>query len=494
MDQILRAVLDRLVSWSVLTSLGVKDVLYDDATGTVALIGPALKLERNIMIPQFVRNYNYRLNTDFGAHFGIPVEVEKWEGSYRVKDTRPMWFHGETTGDHESGEHIADFLQGLSHALRDAIARIGGEDPGEETLTVTLITEPGYPYTPGKTTEVYSAKKRKTAKVGEPPWLMQVKDRDGKARWGVDFCKLMPVICPSRGTAIVGTFKPYRDLEFVVTHAGPLAFGGKLRDEEKRARLQRCPGLLFPSLASGIIPATNFGETVLVVRPDVILSTMKPYMQRGAYAVTTYNSDTWTETAGGFLEGIAIEAFEQLHGNANYMYTNHAYVLGPEIKATGFHDEPAKPITSTAKFANALTKRFKKWTRAMTPAKFKQLSESMTVERYAYCESKVNIVLGWGCVPLAVTPRQFAMDAENNLRAMGFTGDLITVDAPDDIAAVYAAGNMPLTGRLADAMKTVSGELATEWRQYQYAWMVRDAILEYAKSKGGDAFFPVTEA
>ena len=59
---------------------------------------------------------------------------------------------------------------------------------------------------------------------------------------------------------------------------------------------------------------------------------------------------------------------------------------------------------------------------------------------------------------------------------------------------MYAAGNMPLTGRLAEAIKTVQGQLATEWRQYQYAWMVRDAILEYAKQKGGDAFFPVTEA
>lgn len=488
--EILYRVADKLMQWSVTSRIGARDVQVDAASGIIAFVGPALKLELNVL-KQPIDNRDFSLNKSFGELFGLPVQVEYWPNSYRVRQTKPMWFHSD------DGEPLSQFLDELDGALRDGAIALTGEDPGEDTIRAALITEPGYPFTPGVTHELYSARTKKVRRVEPPPWGTKIKDRDDKERWAVDFCKLMPVICPSGGTAIIGEWRNHPELNYVVTHCTPLARGGKL-PEDRSARLHGCPGMLFPSLATGIIPSTNFGETCFVVRPDVILSALRPYRKRGSWDVVTYATDTWTEGAGELTREAAIEAFAQLHGHENWMYSDHAYVLGVTVKETGFMDEPVVPITGTSKLLATLKRHFARWTRDITPQKFERLSNAQTAERYGYLESKVNSVLGWGCLPLCLTPRQFAAKVEPQVRAMGFTGELITVDAPDDMVSAYVDadkrhGLAEFKHEIAEESDAMAGSLYDAWRMYHYAWLVRDAIHAYAHSQGRGVFFEVSE-
>lgn len=470
---VLYEVCNRLLKWDSLPH-GITDILVDPDTLTVAFWGEPLKLETGIM-KHPINNYDFHMNNSFGRLFGIPVEVERWPNSYKVRSTQPMWFHAD------KDEILPDFLQEMPGAIRDAVSALSGEPMSHEEpeVTVTVIPSPGYPYTPGKTKEIYSAKRKKIAPAIKPPWGVLTTDRDGEKTWAVDYCLLMPKICSDSRLAIVGQY-PQRDMKFMVTHCMGKADGGKLAPE-LREKLKNCEGMLFPSLAVGLIPSTNFGETVLVTRPDIPLLAMKPYKKRGSYVVATYNTDTWTETTGGFLNELAIHCFEQLHGHTNYAYGGgHLYILGPEIKETGFGDEEVKIITATKGLATALQKKYRTWTRDMSPKKFKDTSDLMTGMRYGYLETKVNGVLSWDCFPLAVCPAAIAEKVHAGLKEMGFSGQLITVETSQELVDSYSGKGRRLH----------PDEEA--YMQYQYAWQVRDAILAYAATKD-HAFFSVME-
>ncbi len=449
----------KLLSWDVLKSRGIRDIKVDENTNTVALVGPPLKIETNFIKPQFVHNRDYALNVSFAKHFDIPIKVEHWKNSWSVQGTSPMWFHGSD----ESGEHLEDFLSNLGNALRDAIRAIGGS-VGDEDIRVTLLSEPGYPFTPGVTKEVYSAREKKFIPVGMPPYATEIVNRDGDKVMGVDFCKLLPVVCGSEEKSIVGRLSD--GAEILVTHCTKMHGEGiKIRPDYAEI-VKRCPGMLFPSMATGLIPACNFGETVLAVSTDVILSSMAPYKKRGAYEVATYGSDVWTETAGAFVAEISELAWKQLHGDVNWYYTSHLYVMGPSIKESGFGGEDVKMITSTKSLRSNIARKFKKWSPDITKEKFQALSDLPSGERYAYLESKLNIILGWDCIPIAVCPEQLADSISKNLGAYGFKGKILAV---------------PLE---AEMILAIEGKLPAEksdFLMYKYAWICRDVILRYAK-------------
>lgn len=457
---------DDLLGWDVLRQLGFKDVVVDPDSQTVALTGPALKLELSIVKPQFIRNVDSQLNTSFAKHFEIPIEVEKWPNSYRVRQTKPMWFHGETS-DNSEGEGLEDFLNNLSDALRDVL-RFRGHEIGDEDIRVQLNPDPGYPYYHGTTEVNYSAKSGREHRVGPPVYAIEIR-HDGKDQVGVDFCKLLPIVCAG-GNALAGRIGGD---EFVVTHCTSAWKKVKI-DDLYAERVAGCPGMLFPSLATGLIPATNFGETVLVVRPDIVLAGMSPYRKKGAYPAVTFNTDIWTDTLGSFMKEGAIQAYRQLHTDTNWYYSNHLLVLGPEIKETGFGDQDVKPILSTKGLGSAIRKKFRAWKRDLTQGQFDELSERMSGERYGYLETKLHIILGWDCVPLAFAPSGVKSEVESNLIKFGFTGKVIGIDLPEDFEAAL----------LSDKGKK-------DMVEYQYAWLVRDEILKYAHDK--NAIFSVQE-
>jgi len=462
-------VADKLLTWGELKSLGIRDIMVDAATQTVALVGDPLKIELNMIIPGFVRNPGQRLNTSFGSHFGIPVEVEYWPRTYSVKNMRPWWFHG----DDESGDALEDFLTNMGYAIRDVLLH-RGEEVGEEDVRVTLLAAPGYPYTDGVTKNVYSAKLKKEFHAALPAYAIEVENSSHEEVLGVDFCKFLPVVCAEGKDAIVGRFSD--GMDFLVTHSSGMA-GEKIKATDRVSEvLKGCPGMLFPSLATGLVPATNFGETVLVVRPDVILPGMKPYKARGAFSVVTYNTDVWTETTPSFVGDIAAKAWQQLHGDCNWYYTRHLYTLGPDIKEEGFGGEEARMIKSTSSLASTMRKKFKKWRRDLNESQVTALGEQMSGERYGYLESKLNIILGWDCIPIAVCPQQWSERISSNLKSYGFKGKILAV---------------PLEADMLDAIGDEKYGAKTDWMKYRYSWIVRDVVVKYAEENG--LVFPVSE-
>ncbi len=443
----IESALQNLLRFAPVTNAGVRDVLWDPETETVALVGPALTLERRLFVDggNFFRNPHNSVDTQWAHLNGIQIERTNY-------GTRPQWFQEEM--------HISDFLQALSGAIRDA----AGED-GKGEISVTFSPEPGYPYTPGRTKKLYSAKKNKWFTPEQPPYLMKTKDRDGKEHWGANFCQLAPLICGG-SKYMAGQLG---ELPMLTTHCSPLATGvfGKVR-EEMMQPLRECKGFLFPSLAVGMIPATNFGETVFVVDPMVPLGGMKPYRGRGSYTAVTYTSDVWTEGGSELVGGLAIHTYEQLHGVPDWIYTSHFYILGPEIKETGFADEQVTPISGTRKLATTIARRYKKWPENMNLDKFKAMSEQMNIDRYAYLECKVNGIVGWDCIPLVATPKQFADKVAAALGSTGFKGRLLSIEGlPEEM--------------LTALLGTGKGSLEQHnYLVYQYAWLAGREIFELA--------------
>lgn len=467
-DNAIRTVMEKLRGFSFCSSLGIRDVMFDPATSVVAMIGPALTLERRLFpmgdnTDSNVNNYNNHLDVEWARLFGIPQDdqdlgLSALLGEPRAHGLSPQWWPGDGYG-----VHISDFLQSLQGAIADALNASGAatEYGHEDSVSCTITPEPGYPYTPGKTKTVYSARAKKWVKPPEPPYMTTVKNRDGKDELAVNWCVLAPVVCNQSGAMTANL----DNIPMLLTHCVDLAGRKELHLGEQA--MVKCPGLLFPSLAAGMIPATNFGETVLVVDPAVAVGAMKPYRKRGAWSAVTYSTDTWTETAMSMSGDIAIDAWDQLHGVPNWAYTNHFYILGPDIKETGFHDEAVKPITSTSKLASAMKRKFRLWERWIAPEEFIRLSEMNTGDRYGYLETKVNGIVGWDCIPLAAVPATLADEVRPMLKAMGFRGKVLAVDVPPDVAQ----------GIHPQRQFEIKNSDIRNYMHYQWAWFAAEAIL-----------------
>jgi hypothetical protein len=446
----LQEVLRRTLDFSPVNNMGVTDILFDPATDTVALTGKALILELRAL-KHNVRGTIEANNFGWARLFNIPIERHGY-------GTRPQWFHDNDT-------HLSQFIPELSGAIKDAYAALAGESWGETVIETTIIPQPGYPWRKGKTKEIYSAKKNKWFTVETPPYLTYVKDRDGETRPAVDFCVLAPRVDKP---LFQGEIARLDDVGYICTHATSLARESHKVDEEMLKQVAKCGGLLYPSLATGVLPATNFGETVLVVNASVPAMGMAPYKGKGAWPVITYPSDVWTTSLGEVLNSIGIAAFEQLHGSMDLDYQDHFFILGPEVKEEGYMDVPVKPINSTDKLASALRRKFKMWTRDMDFERFTELSNAGNPNRYGYLETKVNGIVDWDLIPYAVCPTAMAGQVRDTLVKMGFIGEIITIDVePQALDALLDRGNMKMEER--------------DWVKYQYAWDVADAIGRVCK-------------
>lgn len=445
-DGTLQQIAHQLYEWRGREQLGAKDVaLWQRRPGTesgefgIAFMGDALKMTRHALMRE-LPNHDYQLDVSLQRALGLPGEVRhRRDGVHAVLQTMSQ------------DRALIDDVLGSVSALAGVVY---GRD---EAFKSTLMPTPGAPWSPHNTPTTYYSARKGFQTTKRPAYVMKVETREGPAL-GADFCQLLPTMSHCSGMGIVGGFWKDPSQRFLVTHSVPIfeRYGGAPPAQTARS-IRDCGGLLLPSLAVGVVPATNFGELVLVADVSLVLPTLKPYKARGAWPVIVYETDVWTSTTREFLGDGAAELLLELTDIAEFMYSPHFWMLGPPIM-----DAMAAPIGSTQKLRTALKRRAKIWPELLTEAEHEQTmaTHTDTVHRYPYLEVKANGILGMDCFPLAVCPRGDTRKHRSFLKGIGFAGELMTVPKPPEIE-----------GRDPD---------------WDYGWAVREAVLAYAEKRPGD--------
>jgi hypothetical protein len=428
----------------------------------VAWIMPALKLQKLLNTP----DYHLPLNPKYVDHV-----LSRLLG---VRETHFKYDYDVVAGD---------FLPKMTDMVR-------GADPAYEEqndLGITFIPEPGYPY-PCEGGSYYSVVKKKLIECKRPPWLIEriVDESRGIDSPGADLCRFLEIDAEPPMGATIGRYGDRADDVFMVTHAmGSLAGMTRFGDWESNAQnVNDCGGLLFPSLAVGPIPATNFGLAVLVADVGLVLSSLSPYRGRGAHPLAhVYNTDVWTGRTSEFLQAGAISAFEQLHGHSDYVYTYDLHVwplgapLGSELSGPA---ADASAIEKVPELIRELKQRFRVWRRGLTPEKYEHIHSAHGLEkaRYGYLEAKINAVVPMSEFPLAVVPTELEAGFARFLKLTGFTGDLLTVELPAEVRDVMDENWNPpgVTWERREAIRT--------WAWTEYGWNVLDRVMAYDGPSG----------
>lgn len=378
---------------------------------------------------------------------------------------------------------MADFLQRVANELY-------GFTGGEEPIAVSIIPEPGYPWPAPD--GYYSAKKGRWLDSPRPEWLFSENIVDEARRIdspGVNLCELFREPLGYEMGAEVVRYGRKADDFFLVTHAmgtieGTTRYGsveGVAGWEQNAQKVMECGGLIFPSLAIGPIPATNFGVGVLIADAGVVLNSLKPNLKRGMKPPSTvYSSDAWSGRTGDFFVDTAVAAFEQLHGHSDYMYYTdlNVWPLGaPRAWALAGPGSLAEEIYKTSTLKRELKERFRIWTRDLSPEETEELREevSLTKARYGYLEAKVNGIMKMNEFPFAAVPPQQEEGFRRFLDITGFEGELLVVDLPDELLEVMLPSWNPTD------LSYERREAITTWAAMQYGWHVADAVRDVAR-------------
>ena len=377
---------------------------------------------------------------------------------------------------------MADFLQRVANELYAF-----SED---EPIGVSLIPAPGYPWPAPD--GYYSAKKGRWLDAPRPDWLLPESVVDESRHInspGINLCELFREPLGYEMGAEVVRYGRKGDDFFLVTHAmgtieGTTRYGsveGLAGWEQNAKKVMECGGLIFPSLAIGPIPATNFGVGVLIADAGVVLKSLKPNLKRGMSPPSAvYSSDAWSGRTGDFFADTAVAAFEQLHGHSDYMYYTdlNIWPLGaPRAWALAGPGSVAEEVYKVSTLKRELKERFQLWTRDLSPEDTEELMAdvSLTKARYGYLEAKVNGLMKLGEFPFAAVPPQQEEGFRRFLDITGFAGELLVVDLPDELLEVMLPSWMPadLSYERREAIKT--------WASMQYGWHVADAVREAAR-------------
>lgn len=432
----------RLQRWLGVERAGAKEILvwYTGEKYSpvgVAFRGDALKIKRSVLM-QPVRNPAYRGTTRYG------ILDESLALALGVEQTQ--YFPSDEA-------HAFDFTSGVEQA---ASKFLEGE---EEAVRVTFMPLEGAPWSVHNDPTPYvSGKTGRVTTTSRPDFLIEVETDEGK-ELGANPCLVAPLAECATGY-VMGTI---RTQEFVLTHTFSLE---TLRYAERTAELVNgCGGLLYPSLAIGEVPATNFGHVVLVADVGLVLASMRPYKKKkGAWPIVVYETDAWTATTLHTMKDGAVELFVELTGApVNWTYKSDFWVLGPPLQ-----DHLAKPLSSTKQLAASLRRRARAYERELDAAELTAVREKHfeSAEKYAYLEAKSNAIVPMSCFPLAVCPIAERSVAHAFLTNAGFGGELCIVDYHFD-----KNDEAPIGGR------------DPRW---DYAWQVRDVIVDYASSRGLD--------
>jgi hypothetical protein len=261
---------------------------------------------------------------------------------------------------------------------------------------------------------------------------------------------------------------PAKKIDLMMTHGFDF-FRTGVGWREIAKLVNRCGGLLFPSIAVGQVPATTIGTTIFVVDAHVVLQGLRPYRTgRGRWPIVVYASDAWTETTRTFLGEAAHTAFLQLTGQwePSIYGTPHFYVLGPRIGSMWLDIPGADTILpDTKKLSLCVGRRVRRWHRGTDGSDIGELSSEATVDRYPYLEAKANGIVAVDALALCVVPSVASRQVGSMLRAIGFSGEVLT---------------LKVTAAEAKALE----EGRDYAYLYEYSWRVHDAVAEYAKSSG----------
>lgn len=339
---------------------------------------------------------------------------------------------------------------------------------GDEGVRVGFIPEPGYPW-PAEGNRYWSAKQRKWLPSKEPGWLIQVESRDepGVMVPGVNPCVVFPPdeTKTKPGGPICGELN---GAPLMVTHAMQL-----LDPDEHGARhkvldtaiagIKGCGGLLFPSLAVGPIPATNFGPIVLVAHLELVLDSLLPYRRhKRRRPCWVYGTDAWTATTSGLLRETALELFDELHGDDHWI-GRHISTLGLPASTSGslFAHQDIEPLKNTKQLASSLKKHMRGWSSEMDFDDFmEKATEATGDDRYAYVEAKAREVVRLEEFPFLIAPKHLKPVVAQFVKGVGYKGKVILLDM--DALAEWDAEPMETDER--------------NWYLYQWAWQVSDAV------------------
>jgi hypothetical protein len=347
---------------------------------------------------------------------------------------------------------------------------LGIEMPFNE-VKAWLIMDPGYPWSeePGATESpsYWSAKKRKMIKPERPGWLINVVDpHGGEVAVGVNPCAVFPAREPDRIWPIVGRAS---GVDVFVTHAMALLksatspFGTALGPQHHRKiegairGVQGCGGLLFPSLAIGPVPASNFGPIALVGHLGLVLDGLKPYRKRGTDAASwVYEHDAWTVTTGNMMSDVAVRLFDELHGHEDFTYGYHIWTTGVPSELFGGPSRGSTPVSTTKQLVAAIKQRSSSFKRSLTEEQFAYVSKQVegTVDKYFYCEAKARSVISLDEFPFMIGPDTLGAEMRMFAHGVGYKGQI--VELPDTVGA--------------------GSENATDYELFQWSWIVADAI------------------
>jgi hypothetical protein len=340
--------------------------------------------------------------------------------------------------DWSGGSSLSEFLDRLTGQVVWQWSEAHSAPIGEEGVRVGFIPEPGYPW-PCEGGWYWSARKSKWLQSEKPGWLIQVEDRShgDKMVWGVNPCLVFPSDETKTSAAPGYVCGELNGQPLMVTHSMQLissGYGGHKQVDAAIAGVRDCGGLLFPSLAVGPIPATNFGPIVLVAHLELVTDSLQPYRGRSKRRPCwVYGTDAWTHSTGTLMREIAISLFSELHGEEDWIYGHHIDTLGIPPSTRGIEGEVWNdPLKTTKQLASSLKTRMRGWRRDMTLAEFDAKGDSAAgSDRYAYTEAKAREVVSLAEFPFIIAPLSKQSAVARFAVGTGYSGSVVYVDVPE---------------------------------------------------------------
>ncbi|KKL45563.1 hypothetical protein LCGC14_2354350, partial [marine sediment metagenome] len=319
---------------------------------------------------------------------------------------------------------------------------------------------------------------------------------DGRDKVGyvADYCKIFPSVNLSEQFPQTLMTLPRRS-EVMVTHTLrlPRVPEGKDRKQiiQTAHEIKKCGGLIFPSLAVGLIPASNFGPITLVMSAGCVLTGLHPYRPKGRYPVVLYNADVWTETVGAIKNELGRFLFEELTGlTRDYVFYPDLAALGPILREglVGSDDIEAKRIRNVREMETTIRKRFGLWKGFIRAEDWLSRTEMMNpTQSYAYLEAKVTNILGLENIKFAVCATEFKETTRLFLKSLGLRIPVYPVDAGLNNRAYVEESWKELREELSSYPEYQS--LMDSWKfldylRYHFAWEASKVIRQVSLDSG----------
>ncbi len=492
-----KEIAQKLLAW--MKRWQVRNVfMWEDSYGTMVfgLSGKALQLQRHLMEEDEPgSNLQHWLTSSAAAAFGIELEWTEDRLGPSGRKPRPQFWHGEKI-------FRVEFLEGIERLLDYLLGT-------EEGANVVLIPEPGYPWHSDYVMRYYDAKKNRVVISKKPSWAVrgtyedptlplpdpvyhpsEVGEREG---YVADYCQVFPSVNLSEKFPQTLVNLP-RGSEVMVTHTLELP---RVPEEEDRKliiqtahEIKKCGGLIFPSLAVGLIPASNFGPITLVMSAGCVLSGLHPYRPRGRYPVVLYNADVWTETVGAIKGELGRALFEELTGlGANYYYRHHLLALGPVMKEGEIvSGVEAKRIRNVREMETTIRKRFGLWKGLIRPEQWIEKTRMLTpAQSYAYLEAKVSNILGLENIQFAVCATEFKETTRLFLKSLGLRVPVYPIDAGINNLAYVLDSLLTLEEELKPHPEydpLIGSSTQFDYLHYHFAWEASKIIRQVSLDSG----------